>query len=140
MPTLKPNGKRLNGKGSGWIQPTRRLAIYLRDGFQCQYCGTDLKDLNPRFITLDHLRPRKSGGSHKSTNLITACANCNFCRQHKPWRTFIRDRWSMGNRAAHANVADSIIERIEKQTRRVLNITLAKAILSGEVSRGEVLR
>lgn len=88
MPSLKANGKRLNGKGGGWIAPTRRLAIYLRDGFLCSYCGADLHEVSPRHITLDHLTPQCRGGSHHTTNLVTSCLSCNSRRQNKPWRTF----------------------------------------------------
>src|SRR3954466_15405671 len=88
MPSLKANGKRLNGKGGGWITKTRRLAIYLRDGFVCQYCGRDLHDATPRELTLDHLRCQISGASHESKNLVTACLSCNSKRQTIPWRRY----------------------------------------------------
>jgi 5-methylcytosine-specific restriction endonuclease McrA len=55
MPTLTADGRRLNGRGSKWITKKRRLAIYLRDRFACQYCGQDLHDATPRQVTLDHL-------------------------------------------------------------------------------------
>jgi len=89
MPSLKPNGKRLNGKGSGWITRKRRLAIYLRDGFRCVYCQADLTQANPREVTLDHVKPRCNGGSHKAKNLITACLSCNSARQHMGLRMFV---------------------------------------------------
>jgi hypothetical protein len=70
------------------LQPTRRLAIYLRDGFLCAYCGTDLHSANRRDVTLDHLVAQIHGGSHHESNLVTACHTCNSKRQHKPWRAF----------------------------------------------------
>ena len=125
MPSLKPNGKRLNGKGSGWISKTLRLAIYLRDGFLCQYCGRDLHSANPREVSLDHLKCQTNGGSHEPKNLVTACISCNSRRQHTPWRQY---------------APAGAVERILKTVRRAPNVKLAKAILKGEVSRAEVVR
>jgi 5-methylcytosine-specific restriction endonuclease McrA len=94
MPSLKPNGKRLNGKGSGWITRKRRLAIYLRDGFRCVYCTADLTQANPREVTLDHIKPRCQGGSHKARNLVTACITCNSQRQHMTVQAFLKVLWT----------------------------------------------
>jgi hypothetical protein len=125
VPSLKPNGKRLNGKGGGWIQPTRRLAIYLRDGFLCAYCGTDLHSANRRDVTLDHLVAQIHGGSHHESNLVTACHTCNSKRQHKPWRAFC---------------APGAVERILRNRRRSIQrqLVLARAIIRGEVPLVEV--
>ncbi len=123
MPSLNPlTGKRPNGSGSGWIVKSRRLAIYLRDGFVCQYCGRDLHRANPREVTLDHLRPQCRGGGHESRNLITACGTCNFRRQDQPWCQY---------------APGGAVERITKTIRRVPNLALAKAVLAGLVSRKE---
>lgn len=83
MPTLKPNGKRLNGKGSKWITPARRLAIYRRDRWHCRYCLKCLRGARRHARTLDHVRPRADGGSHASSNLVTACLACNVRKQHR---------------------------------------------------------
>jgi 5-methylcytosine-specific restriction endonuclease McrA len=91
MPTLKPNGQRLNGRGGGWISQTTRLAIYLRDRFRCAYCDRDLSGASPREITLDHLRPRSKGEDNRPTNLVTACVWCNSRRQDKPLAAFVPD-------------------------------------------------
>jgi 5-methylcytosine-specific restriction endonuclease McrA len=122
MPTLKPNGQRLNGKGGGWITRTRRLAIYLRDRFTCQYCGRDLHEAQPREVTLDHLTPQCRGGTHAPANLITACLSCNSRRQHTPWRRY---------------APAGAVERITRGRRRALPLGLAKAILKGEVSKAQ---
>lgn len=125
MPSLKENGKRLNGKGSGWISKPRRLALYLRDRFLCQYCGRDLTTAAPREVTLDHLRPQCLGGTHVDGNLITACLSCNSRRQHTPWRRY---------------APAGAVERIVRTIRRVPNLPLARAILDGRVSRAEAVR
>lgn len=110
--------KRANGKQSGhWIRPQRRLAIYLRDKFTCQYCGKDLHNVPAHSITLDHLKPRIKGGNHESNNLVTACHACNSKRQDKPWRSY---------------ATGGAIERITRTVRRKVNIDLALAIIKGE--------
>lgn len=49
-----------------------RRAVFYRDGFRCQYCGKDTKDL-----TLDHIIPRSRGGPHLWENVVSACIPCN---------------------------------------------------------------
>jgi 5-methylcytosine-specific restriction endonuclease McrA len=121
MPTLTADGRRLNGKrGGGWITPLKRLAIYIRDGFTCGYCGRDLTEAAPREVSLDHLRPRCHGGGNAATNLITACVKCNSARQHRSWKDF-----------APAGAHD----RIMRVRRRTLNLALARAVKDGAVSR-----
>lgn len=81
-----------NKKSGNWITPKKRLAIYLRDGFTCLYCDTDLAKLYlsqwQRDITLDHLIPESKGGLNIATNLVTACRSCNSARQDKPISVF----------------------------------------------------
>lgn len=60
--------------GSKWIWPRTRQRIYARDGRACVHCGST-EDL-----TLDHIRPVSRGGSHRPTNLVTACRVCNTLR------------------------------------------------------------
>ncbi len=48
-----------------------RFNLFKRDGYACQYCGTN-KDL-----TLDHVIPKSKGGKSSWTNLVTACKHCN---------------------------------------------------------------
>lgn len=120
MPTLTADGRRLNGKGSSWITPVRRLAIYLRDEFECAYCGRDLHDASPRDVTLDHLLPQCEGGTHESANLVTACLACNSRRQALPW---------------HRYATGGAVERIRRNRRRVPNVVLAKAVRAGLVPR-----
>ena len=124
MPTLTVDGRRLNGKGSGWISKINRLAIYLRDSFTCAYCGRDLAQAHPREVTLDHLLPQCDGGTHEASNLITACLSCNSRRQHLPWRQY---------------ATGGAIERILKLRRRVPNRALAKSVITGLVPREVVL-
>lgn len=90
MPTLKADGTRLNGKGSSWITPKRRKAIYIRDGWRCRYCARWLKNVPARMRTLDHKVPVCKGGTHASGNLVTCCKRCNDRKQHKMYDAFKR--------------------------------------------------
>ena len=51
-----------------------RIAIYARDNFKCQYCGSkeEMKDL-----TFDHVVPRSRGGKTNWLNIVTCCTTCN---------------------------------------------------------------
>ena len=49
-----------------------RRAIFARDGWTCQYCGTGHGTL-----TVDHVIPRSKGGSSAWDNIVTCCAPCN---------------------------------------------------------------
>lgn len=48
--------------------------IYLRDGYQCQYCG---KTFPERLLTMDHVHPKSMGGKKSWTNIVAACGPCN---------------------------------------------------------------
>ena len=52
----------------------KRLRIYMRDKFRCQYCGEKktLKQLN-----YDHVIPRVQGGKTVWENIVTSCYPCN---------------------------------------------------------------
>lgn len=62
-----------------YIRPARnpaftRFNVFLRDSFECQYCG-DEEDL-----TFDHVIPRSRGGRTTWENVVTACAPCNLAK------------------------------------------------------------
>jgi 5-methylcytosine-specific restriction endonuclease McrA len=52
----------------------RRLRIYMRDKFRCQYCGDRKAGAQ---LTLDHILPRSRGGDNSPVNVVTACIDCN---------------------------------------------------------------
>jgi 5-methylcytosine-specific restriction endonuclease McrA len=65
-----------------YVRPARfpaftRFNVFLRDRFQCQYCGSK-EDL-----TFDHLVPRSKGGRTTWDNVVTACAECNLSKANK---------------------------------------------------------
>jgi hypothetical protein len=101
--------------GSKWIRPEKRLAIYLRDGFACAYCGRDLAVAGAAEVTLDHLVPRSEDGGHEAANLVTVCLSCNSSRGNKSWMDY---------------ATGGAIERIVGLVCRPLNMELAKNLLS----------
>jgi 5-methylcytosine-specific restriction endonuclease McrA len=66
-----------------------RFNLFLRDRFQCQYCG-DLREL-----TFDHVVPRAHGGRTTWENVATACAPCNL---RKGGRTPVQARMHLFRR------------------------------------------
>ncbi|HEX5835043.1 MAG TPA: HNH endonuclease [Pyrinomonadaceae bacterium] len=52
----------------------KRLRIYTRDKFRCQYCGAKKTASE---LTLDHILPRSRGGDNTPINVVTACLKCN---------------------------------------------------------------
>jgi len=49
-----------------------RFNVFLRDGFQCVYCGS------PDDLTFDHVVPRSKGGRTTWDNIVAACSPCNL--------------------------------------------------------------
>jgi 5-methylcytosine-specific restriction endonuclease McrA len=52
----------------------KRLRIYMRDKYRCQYCG---QKRPVGELTLDHILPRSRGGDNSPVNVVTACMACN---------------------------------------------------------------
>ena len=53
----------------------RRLRIFVRDRFRCQYCG---RHKSAQELTLDHILPRSRRGRSVPENLVAACVECNL--------------------------------------------------------------
>ena len=101
--------------GGKWIRQDKRLAIYLRDHLACVYCGHGLEDNDTGRLTLDHVRPCSHGGSNAARNLVTACRRCNSQRGAQSVRKF-------------AGLPG--VTRVRRQTRRVLPLNQARAIIA----------
>jgi 5-methylcytosine-specific restriction endonuclease McrA len=48
-----------------------RRAVFARDGWACQYCGSRSN------LTVDHVIPRSKGGPSTWENIVASCAPCN---------------------------------------------------------------
>jgi cytochrome c553 len=58
-----------------------RFEVFKRDSFKCQYCGASAPEV---LLHIDHIKPVANGGTNDITNLITACASCNFGKSNRP--------------------------------------------------------
>jgi 5-methylcytosine-specific restriction endonuclease McrA len=52
-----------------------RMNVFLRDRWECQYCG---ERFSTPELTFDHLIPRSRGGHTAWNNIVTACYDCNL--------------------------------------------------------------
>lgn len=85
---------RKKGQGSKWIRKDKRLAIYLRDGMACVYCGETAEE-SKHPMTLDHVLACELGGTNKESNLVTCCLSCNSSKRHltlADWFTVLEAR------------------------------------------------
>lgn len=106
-----------------WIRPAKRLAIYLRDGMACCWCGESVEDGVK--LTLDHLIPYSKGGTNGETNLVTCCSTCNSSRGNRSMAGFARVVAAYRSQAA----AD-ILAHIGRTRARVLNVPAAQALMA----------
>lgn len=58
----------------GRLSGSTRIRILERDGFRCVYCGRKPPEVA---LEVDHVLPLAKGGNSHSTNLVTACRECN---------------------------------------------------------------
>ena len=132
----KSNGQ---GQGMNWIRPEKRLAIYLRDGLACCYCGRGIEDEVK--LTLDHLRPYSQGGTNNETNLVTCCFACNSSRGSRSWKVFAE---KVAEYFSHGRTAGSIVAYIQRTRRRTLDVAAAKELIeqrggfSAALTRGAI--
>lgn len=90
------NGRRQTGHG---ILNVSRKAIFIRDRYECQYCGSKSN------LTIDHVIPSSRGGEWRYDNLVTACSKCNTkkgsklpseCRMHPRRKPCVPKFFSVG--------------------------------------------
>ena len=102
-------------QGMNWIRKEKRLAIYMRDGMACAYCGQTLEDGIQ--LSLDHLKPYSKGGSNSERNLVTCCMHCNSSRGDRDLDEFIQ---AVAGYINHGITADDIKKYISSTTRKSL--------------------
>jgi DNA-directed RNA polymerase subunit RPC12/RpoP len=140
-----------NWRGSSWLRPTTRLAIYLRDGCQCAYCGAGIEDTYTTAkgktkrvqLSADHILPvataRAAGitiDEQDPTNLITACRSCNSRRQDKPVTEWCQILEAQGKIDSAAKTA----RKISKMTALPIEIEAAKTLLKTHKSVPKTLK
>lgn len=121
MRTTTANG----AGGAKWIRREKRLAIYLRDGLACCYCGAGVED--GAQLSLDHVVCRSRGGTHEATNLVTACLRCNSSRADRTVARFARAVAAYLN---HGVRATDILAHIRACRRRRIDVAAAKALIA----------
>src|SRR6516164_9949252 len=58
----------------GYLSGSLRYEVLKRAGFRCELCGISADE---RAIEVDHILPRKHGGTDERTNLQALCFKCN---------------------------------------------------------------
>lgn len=129
-----PGTRKENWTGMNWIRQEKRLAIHLRDGLSCCYCGASVEDGVP--LTLDHVNPYSKGGSNHESNLITCCARCNSSRGNRPMEEFAA---AAANYLNHGVTAEEIISHINNARRRKLPSEEAKELIARRGSAAKAL-
>lgn len=124
---IKDRHAKSNGQGHGmnWIRPERRLAIYLRDGLACCYCGQGIE--HEAKLTLDHLVAHSNGGTNDAANLVTCCHRCNSSRGNRSWKVFAA---KVAGYINHNVAAADIIRHITNTRKRVLDVAAAKELIA----------
>lgn len=133
--TRKLTVRQAKWQGSKWIVPARRLALYLRDGMACVYCGSGVEDGIQ--LSLDHLKCDVNGGSNKSSNLATCCKKCNSSRGSRSVAEFCRVTAAYLNHGADAKTIERHVRACAK---RSVPIAEAKELLARRGSISAAIR
>jgi len=70
------------------VSMKKKLEIFSRDEFQCQYCS---EKLSKDELEIDHFYPVILGGDNSDDNLVTSCKNCNGLKWDKHPTIFITE-------------------------------------------------
>lgn len=132
--TTSPVNRKERNQGSKWIRQEKRLAIYLRDGLACAYCGHGVE--SGATLSLDHVVCHSHGGSNDATNLVTCCTRCNSSRGTRTVEAFAKNVAGYIN---HGVKASTIIKHIATTTQRPLDVAAAKALIAQRGSYSNVL-
>ena len=133
---MKANENRTTkSQGMNWITQHKRLAIYMRDGLACCYCGSGVTEDTK--LTLDHIKPYSKGGSNEAQNLVTCCHKCNSSRGNRSVASFTK---KVAGYLNHGIKSTDILKHINNSRKRVLNIEEAKDMISRQGSCFEVLK
>lgn len=111
-------------QGMNWIRPEKRLAIYLRDGLACCYCGDAIEQ--GATLTLDHIVAHSRGGRNEAANLVTCCKRCNGARGNRSWKAFAA---KVAGYLNHGVTPEAIILHITTTRRRPVDVPAAKNLI-----------
>ncbi len=136
MKTERNKDARGNGKwqGMNWIRQEKRLAIYLRDGLACAWCGHSVED--GASLTLDHVQPHSKGGGNHESNLVTCCERCNKSRGNRSVKKFASAVASYLN---HGVTESEILGHVKETVKCLLPKEEAKKLIARRGSAARVL-
>jgi ATP adenylyltransferase len=79
-------------KSSGYISGTLRYDILKNAKFRCELCGISAEQ---KALEVDHIVPRKHGGSDEKSNLQALCYSCNAMKRDRDDTDFreVKDRY-----------------------------------------------
>ena len=119
-----------------WIRQEKRLAIYLRDGVACVWCGDSIE--NGASLSLDHLTPHSKGGSNNEANLVTACDRCNKSRGNRSVAKFAA---AVAGYLNHDVQPSEILNHVRACAKRVLapHVAESKTMIARRGSAARVL-
>lgn len=120
--------------GMNWIRQEKRLAIYMRDGFACAYCGVSVEQ--GAALQLDHVLPVERDGKNDATNLVTACERCNNAKGMRNVAEFCRATAGYLN---HGVIAVDIHKHVLDCIARPLPLLMAKEMVDRRGSAARVL-
>ena len=67
-----------------------RKAIKEANNYECIYCGKSHPESG---LTIDHVHPRRYGGSDIISNCVPACVECNQSKGSQYWLEWFRDHF-----------------------------------------------
>ena len=117
-----------------WIRQEKRLAIYMRDGLACVWCGVAVE--SGTSLSLDHVTPHSHGGSNGAENLITCCERCNKSRGARSVKLFAA---AVAEYLDHGVEPVEIIAHVRAACRRELPLAEAKKMIARRGSAARVL-
>jgi hypothetical protein len=132
-----PARGRQNGKyqGAKWLTRERRLALYIRDGLACVWCGQGIEDGIQ--LSLDHITPKSHGGDDTNKNLMTACKRCNSSRGNRSVEDF---SIAVAAYLNHGISAEKILNHLADCIDRPVDIRAAKALIAARGGYSKALR
>lgn len=116
-----------NWQGMNWITQVKRLAIYLRDGAACVWCGATVE--GGVQLTLDHVVCHSKKANNHESNLVTCCKHCNDSRGTRSANKF---SVAVATYINHGISAEAVLNNVRKAQRRSLKQHLieAKALIA----------
>lgn len=121
-------------QGMNWIRQEKRLAIYLRDGCSCAWCGSSVED--GVGLSLDHVVCFSKGGSNDAKNLVTCCKRCNSSRGARSVKAFAKAVAAYVN---HGVTPEQIVAHVRACVKRALPLSEAKKLITRRGSAARAL-